>query len=403
MTTTSGNGGPRLAAPGGAAFQAADGTGVGIIVREKADRELQTQDMTLNVGPQHPATHGVLRVVVTLDGEMIEDAQPVIGYMHRGFEKLAEHRDYRQIIALVNRHDWVSSICNELGVALIVEKQMGLEVPERATWIRMLMAEWTRILNHLMFVGSYPLELGAITPMFYAFREREEIQALMEWITGGRLHLTYCRVGGLKQDLPRGAIQMSRELVPKMRARIREYEDLVLGNEIFQARTKGIGVLPADVACSYGVSGAPLQAAGVPEDARKTEPYLFYDQVEFDVPTGRRGDCYDRFSVLIGRMKESLKIIEQIHDRIPPGPVNVKLPKIVRAPEGHAYVRTENPLGQLSYYMVSHGEKTPWRFKMRTPSFNNISALPYLLKGTLMPDMIAVLGSLFFIVGDIDR
>src|SRR4051794_10096967 len=277
---------------GGTTFQSADGTGVGIIVHDKADQELRTADMTLNVGPQHPATHGVLRVIVTLDGERIESAEPVIGYMHRSFEKLAEYRDYRQIIALVNRHDWVSSVCNELGVALLVEKQMGLEVPERATWIRMLMAEWTRILNHLMFVGSYPLELGAITPMFYAFREREEIQALMEWITGGRLHLTYCRVGGLKQDLPRGAIDLSRSLVPRLRARIDEYETLVLGNEIFKARTKGIGVLPGDVACSYGASGAILQASGVAMDARKDDPYCFYDQVDFDVPTGSNGDSY---------------------------------------------------------------------------------------------------------------
>src|SRR5262245_33055753 len=220
--------------------------------------------MTLNVGPQHPATHGVLRVLVTLDGEVIESADPVIGYMHRSFEKLAEYRDYRQIIALVNRHDWVSAMCNELGVALVVEKQMELEVPERATWIRMLMCEWTRILNHLMFVGSYPLELGAITPMFYAFREREEIQALMEWITGGRLHITYARVGGLKQDLPLGALDMSRSLVPRVRSQIDEYETLVLGNEIFQGRTKGIGVLPPEVATSYGVTGAALHASGVP-------------------------------------------------------------------------------------------------------------------------------------------
>jgi NADH-quinone oxidoreductase subunit D len=388
---------------GGTAFQSADGTGVGIIVRDKADQELQTADMTLNVGPQHPATHGVLRVLVTLDGERIESAEPVIGYMHRSFEKLAEYRDYRQIIALVNRHDWVSSICNELGVALIVEKQMGLEVPERATWIRMLMAEWTRILNHLMFVGSYPLELGAITPMFYAFREREEIQALMEWITGGRLHLTYCRVGGLKQDLPLGALDMSRSLVPRLRERIDEYETLVLGNEIFHARAKGVGVLPPEVACSYGASGPILQASGVPEDSRKTEPYCFYDQVDFDVPVGTNGDSYDRFAILIARMRESLKIIEQVHDRIPPGPVNVKLPKIVKPPAGTAYVRTENPLGQLSYYLVSHGEKTPWRLKMRTASFNNVSVLPYLLQGAMMPDMIAIMGSVFFIVGDIDR
>jgi NADH-quinone oxidoreductase subunit D len=385
------------------AFQAPDGTGVGIIIRDRADQELHTADMTLNVGPQHPATHGVLRVLVTLDGERIEQVDPVIGYMHRSFEKLAEYRDYRQIIALVNRHDWVSSICNELGVALVVEKAMELEVPERATWIRMLMAEWTRILNHLMFVGSYPLELGAITPMFYAFREREEIQALMEWITGGRLHLTYCRVGGLKQDLPRGALDLSRSLVPRLRARIDEYETLVLGNEIFKARTTGIGVLPGDVACSYGASGSILQASGVPMDARKDDPYCFYDQVDFDVPTGTNGDCYDRFAVLIARMRQSLRIIEQVHERIPPGPVNVKLPKIVRAPEGSYYVREENPLGQLSYFLVSRGEKTPWRFKMRTPSFNNVSVLPYLLKGALMPDMIAIMGSIFFIVGDIDR
>src|SRR5919198_765744 len=325
----SGNGGPTTPAGGGVAFQAADGTGVGVIIRERADRELHTQDMTLNVGPQHPATHGVLRVLVTLDGEMIESAEPVIGYMHRSFEKLAEYRDYRQIIALVNRHDWVSSICNELGVALVVERQMDLEVPERATWIRMLMSEWTRILNHLMFVGSYPLELGAITPMFYAFREREEIQALMEWITGGGLDPTYVRVGGLKQDLPRGALDLSRDLVPRLRKRIKEYETLILGNEIFAARTKGIGVLPADVACSYGVSGCSLQAAGVPEDSRKTEPYLHYDQVSFDVPTGRNGDSFDRYAVLLGRMKQSLRIIEQVHERIPPGPVSVKLPKVV--------------------------------------------------------------------------
>jgi len=394
-------------APGGelagAAYQAADGTGVGILIREQAGRELHTQDMTLNVGPQHPATHGVLRMLVTLDGERIESVEPVLGYMHRAFEKLAEYRDYRQIIALVNRHDWVSSICNELGVALVAEKQLGLEVPERATWIRMLMAEWTRVLNHLMFVGSYPLELGAITPMFYAFREREEVQALMEWITGGRLHLTYCRVGGLKDDLPRGALDMSRSLVPRIRARLDEYETLVLGNEIFRARTRGVGVLPGEVACSYGCSGAILQASGVAEDSRRTEPYLFYDQVEFDVPTGEHGDCYDRFAILLARMRQSLRIIEQVHDRIPPGPVNVKLPKVVKPPAGHAYVRAENPLGQLSYYLVSHGERTPWRFKMRTASFNNVSVLPWLLTGALMPDMIAIMGSIFFIVGDIDR
>jgi NADH-quinone oxidoreductase subunit D len=377
------------------------GEGLEVVV---ASGELATEEMVLNIGPQHPSTHGVLRVVITLDGERITHAEPVIGYMHRGFEKLAEVRDYRQIIALVNRHDWLSAFGNELGVALIVEKMMGLEVPPRAQWIRMLMAEWNRVLNHLMFLGSYGLELGAMTPMFYAFREREEIQALMESATGGRLHFTYCRVGGLKDDLPKGFLRQSRELVRKVRHRLLDYEGLLLGNEIFRKRTVGIGRLPGEVAKDYGVTGPILQASGVAEDSRKTEPYLFYDRVEFDVPTGTNGDSFDRFHVLYRRIHESLRIIEQVHDMIPPGPVMPsKMPKTIKAPEGETYLRTENSLGECGYYLVSRGEKYPWRLKMRTPSFSNISMIPYLLRGVLVPDLIAVLGSVFFVVGDVDR
>jgi NADH-quinone oxidoreductase subunit D len=377
--------------------------GESMLVEVRGEGELSTQDMNLNIGPQHPATHGVLRVVIDLDGERIVRATPVIGYMHRGFEKLAEARDYRQIIALVNRHDWLSAFNNELGVALAVERMMELEVPERATWIRVLMCEWGRILNHLMFIGSFGLELGAITPVFFTFREREDIQHLLESATGGRLHFTYTRVGGLKEDLPRGFLRSSAELVRMIRMRNQEYRDLLQGNEIFMARTKKVGVLSADIALDHGVSGPTLHATGVPEDARVTEPYLVYDQLDVRVPTGAVGDSFDRFDVLLGRIDASLDIIEQVHDRMPAGPVNVKLPKIVKAPEGEVYVRCEAPLGQLGYYLVSDGKKNPWRLKMRTPSFYNISVLPHLLEGALLSDMIAVLGSVFFVVGDVDR
>ena len=377
--------------------------GEDLVLEIQGDGDFQTGEMSLSIGPAHPATHGVLRVVLDMDGERIREATPVIGYMHRGFEKLAEHRDYRQIMALTNRHDWLSAFNNELGVALAVERMLEMEVPERAQWIRMLLAEWNRILNHLMFTGSFALELGAITPMFYAFREREDIQHLLESATGGRLHFTYNQVGGVKIDLPKGFLHRSAELSTMVRKRLQDYKDLVLGNEIFHARTKGIGAMPPDVALAFGVTGPTLQATGVAEDSRVTEPYLKYGEVDVPVPVGENGDSYDRFYVLLHRIEASLDIIDQVHDHMPAGPVNVKLPKIVKAPEGFTYLRTENPLGQLGYYLESDGSKTPWRIKMRTASFSNVSALPYLLRGVLIPDAIAVLGSVFFVVGDVDR
>jgi NADH-quinone oxidoreductase subunit D len=377
------------------------GEGVQVVI---AGNEFPTHEMTLSIGPQHPSTHGVLRVVLTLDGERIDTATPVIGYMHRAFDKLAEARDYRQIIALSNRHDWLSAFGNELGVALATERLMGIEVPERAQWIRMLMAEWNRVLNHLMFLGSFGLELGAMTPMFYAFREREDIQTLMEMATGARMHFTYCRVGGLKEDLPKGFLQYSEVLVKRIRHRLLDYEGLLLGNEIFKKRTVGIGILPGEVAKSYGVTGPILHASGVAEDSRKTQPYLKYAEVDFDVPVGKQGDSFDRFHVLYQRIEQSLKIIEQIHGKLPAGPVMPgKMPKYLKPPEGWTYVRTENSLGETGYYLVSRGDTKPWRLKMRTPSFHNISMVPYLLQGVLLPDLIAVLGSVFFVVGDVDR
>jgi NADH-quinone oxidoreductase subunit D len=389
------------------AFQSSAATsmvrGGGLDIEVAPPGALRTEEMILNIGPQHPSTHGVLRVVLELDGEVITHAEPVIGYMHRGAEKLAEHRDARQTLVLMNRHDWLSAFNNELGWVIAVERLAGIEAPERAQWIRTMMAEWNRILNHLMFTGSYPLELGAMTPIFYAFREREMIQDLMESCTGARLHHSYARVGGLKDDLPAGFLKRSAQVLADTRKRIKEFETLIMGNEIIFARTRGVGILPSDTAIGYGCSGPVLQASGVPMDPRKDEPYEKYGEVEFDVPVATDGDCYDRLWVLVERIKQSCDIIEQCMDKLPPGPYRApKLPKTMKY-DGEVYVRTENPLGLMGYYLLGDGGTSPYRLKMRTASFSNISVLPAMLPGTLVPDLVAILGSIFFVVGDVDR
>jgi NADH-quinone oxidoreductase subunit D len=377
--------------------------GGGVDIEVVPQGTLRTGEMILNIGPQHPSTHGVLRIVLELDGEVISRAEPVIGYMHRAAEKLAEVRDARQVLVLMNRHDWLSAFNNELGWILAVEKLAGIEVPERASWIRTMMAEWNRVLNHLMFMGSYPLELGAMTPIFYAFIERELIQALMESATGARMHFSYIRPGGLKDDLPRGWLKQSAEVLRQVRKKLKDFDNLVMGNEIVFARTKGIGVIAPETGIAYGCSGPTLQGSGVPLDPRKDEPYEKYDEVEFTVPVGRNGDAYDRLWVLVQRMHESCNIIEQCMEKLPAGEyIAAKLPKRLSL-EGEVYVRTENPLGLMGYYVVGDGKKEPYRLKMRTASFSNISVLPSVLPGTLLPDLIALLGSIFFVVGDIDR
>ncbi|HEV8561516.1 MAG TPA: NADH-quinone oxidoreductase subunit D [Actinophytocola sp.] len=368
--------------------------------------ELATEDMVLNIGPQHPATHGVLRLRLTLAGERISDVEPIIGYMHRGAEKLFEVRDYRQIIVLANRHDWLSAFANELGVVLAVERLLGIEVPPRAVWARTLMAELNRVLNHLMFLGSYPIELGAITPIFYAFREREALQAVMEEATGGRMHYMFNRVGGLKEDLPAGWLDRVRLAVAAVRHGVKDIADLIHGNEIFHARTRGVGVLTPEIAAAYGVSGPIARASGLDVDLRRDEPYLAYGDLDVPVVTRTAGDCLARFECLLDQVHASLALAETCADRLaalPPGPIGVRTPKILKAPAGHTYAWTENPLGINGYYLVSRGEKTPWRMKLRTASFNNIQVLPELMRGTLVADMIAILGSMFFVVGDIDK
>ena len=375
-----------------------------------ATGDLATTDMVLNIGPQHPATHGVLRLRLRLDGERIVAAEPIIGYMHRGAEKLFEVRDYRQILVLANRHDWLSAFANELGVVFAVERMLGMEVPVRAVWARTLLAELNRVLNHLMFLGSYPLEVGAITPVFYAFREREAIQAVMEEISGGRMHFMFNRVGGLKEDLPAGWTGRVRATVADVRRRVPILRNLVLGNEIFAARTQGVGILGAEQVLQYGVSGPIARASGVAMDLRLDEPYLAYAELAASgalrLVTRTAGDCFARFEVLAEQLDVSLDIADACLDRLeslPPGPINVRLPKVVKAPEGHTYAWTENPLGINGYYLVSRGEKTPWRLKLRSASFNNVQVLPELLQGALLADMVAVLGSMFFVVGDVDK
>jgi NADH-quinone oxidoreductase subunit D len=377
--------------------------GGGIDVEVAPAAGFKTEEMILNIGPQHPSTHGVLRVILELDGEVITRAEPVIGYMHRAAEKLAEQRDARQVLVLMNRHDWISAFNNELGWTIAVERLAGVEVPDRAQWIRTMFAEWNRILNHLMFAGSYPLELGAMTPIFYSFIEREMVQDLMESATGARMHHSYCRVGGLKDDLPLGFMKRSAECVTAIRKWIKTFEDLIMGNEIIFARCRDVGLLPASLAVDYGCSGPVLQASGVAMDPRKDEPYEKYGEVEFEVPVARNGDCYDRLWVLVERMRQSCNIIEQCMEKLPAGPYRAaKLPKTLKL-EGETYVRTENPLGLMGYYVVGNGKKEPYRVKMRTASFSNVSVIPAMLPGTLVPDLIAILGSIFFVVGDVDR
>ncbi len=369
-------------------------------------KELATEDMILNIGPQHPSTHGVLRLRLTLDGERISGAEPIIGYMHRGAEKLFEVRDYRQIIVLANRHDWLSAFANELGVVLAAERMLGMEPPVRAVWARTLLAELNRVLNHLMFLGSYPLELGAMTPIFYAFDERERIQAVMEEISGGRMHYMFNRVGGLKEDLPLGWLDRVAQAVADTRRRVPDIENLIHGNEIFQARTKGVGVLSREQILQYGVSGPIARASGVDIDLRRDQPYLAYPELPVTVVTRTAGDCHSRFEVLLEQVKVSLDLADACVQRLrelPQGPINQRLPKVLKVPEGHTYAWTENPLGINGYYLVSKGDKTPWRMKLRSASYNNIQVLREMLPGHLVSDMVAILGSMFFVVGDIDK
>ena len=366
--------------------------------------ELETEGMTLNIGPQHPATHGTLRIVVRLDGEQVIWAEPVCGYMHRGYEKLTEVRTYPQVTTLINRIDWLGHFANEVPFILAAEQLMEIEAPPRAQYIRTIFFEMARIANIALFLGDMGVQLGAITPVFFAFRDREHVLNLMEAATGGRFHPNFDRIGGIKEDLPKGWIDECRGVMKRMRTFCDELEDLLMGNEIFQTRTRGIGVIPAAVGLEYGLSGANIRASGVDFDLRRDEDYpLAWKHADWKVWTHPDGDSFARYWVRLQEVRESTKIIEQLLDSLPSGSIQAKVPRIIKVPGGEAWVHTENPLGEMGYYVVSQGGLGPFRCKIRTPSFNNISITPWLLRGVYVPDVITILASLYFILGDIDR
>ena len=366
--------------------------------------ELETEGMTLNIGPQHPATHGTLRIIARLDGEQVVWAEPSCGYMHRGYEKLTEVRTYPQVTALVNRIDWLGSFANEVPFILAAEKLMGIEAPARAQHIRTILFELSRIANVSLFLGDLGVQLGAVTPVFLAFRDREYVLNLIEGATGGRFHPNFDRIGGLKDDLPAGWIDETRSVMRKMRRFCDEIENLLFGNEIFQSRTRGIGVIPREVALQYGLSGANLRASGVDWDLRRdSESPLAWNKADWKVWTHPDGDSFARCWVRLQEVREATSIVDQLLDTIPSGPVMAKVPRIIKVPEGEAWVSTENPLGEMGYYVVSKGDLGPFRVKIRSASFNNISITPWLLKGVYVPDIITILASLYFILGDIDR
>ena len=366
------------------------------------------EEVVLDLGPHHPSMHGALRLRLRLDGDRIATCEPEVGFLHRGVEKLFEVRDYRQIIVLANRHDWLSAFANELGVVLAVERMLGMEVPVRAVWLRTLLAELNRVLHHLMFLGSYPEELGR-TPR-QALHEREAVLKVMEELSGGRMHYMFNRVGGLKEDLPEGWLDRAQGAVDGVRRFLPQLTDATLGDATFTERTRGVGVLERHVVPAYGVSGPVARASGVPVDLRHDEPYLAYGELASDgvlrVSTDEAGDAYARFAVLLDEVAVGLDLVAACIDRmrgLPRGPVNVRLPKIVKAPEGATYAWTESPGGINGYYLVSRGEKTPWRMKLRTPGFNNAAALPHVVTGARVADLVPVLASLFFVIGDIDK
>lgn len=364
---------------------------------------VRTEEMLLNVGPQHPSTHGVFRIVLTIDGEIIQEAKPVIGYLHRGTEKLAEDLTYTQIIPYTDRMDYLNAMNNNHAIVMAVETLMEVEVPERAEYLRIIVTELNRVASHLVWFGTYLLDIGAMSPFLFAFRDREKIVELFNELCGARLTYNYMRVGGVKWDAPEGWLDRVRELVPYLREKLDEYQNLVAGNEIFLSRVKGIGRYDRETAIQYGLSGPCLRCTGVKRDLRKDQPYSLYDRFQFEVPTAEGGDCYSRFQLRMQEIPQSLSIVEQALEQIPDGgPVMAKVPRVLRPPEGEAYVAVENPRGELGVHLVSKGKDKPWRIHWKRPSFSNLQILPRLLQGENVANLVAILGAVDIVLGDVD-
>ena len=365
---------------------------------------IRTEPVTINLGPQHPSTHGVFRLRVTFDGEVVLDVEPVIGYMHRGSEKLAESRTYVQIVTLTDRMDWLASMSNNLAYVRAVEKLAGIEVPERGMYLRVISAELQRIASHLMATGFLVNDLGAFaTPLMYCFRERERILDMFEMLCGARITLSYMRPGGVFQDAPDDFWDALAVFLRDMPQYVDDLEGLVTGNEIVLARTRNVGVLSAEKAINCSITGPMLRASGVQWDLRKADPYEIYDRLDFDVPIGAVGDTFDRYLVRIQEMRESLRIIEQCVAGLPGGPVRAPAPNFIRPPEGDAYAAVEGPKGELGFYLVSDRGIAPYRCKVRSPSFINLSALREMTVGWKMGDLIVIFGSIDIVLGEVDR
>jgi NADH-quinone oxidoreductase subunit D len=369
---------------------------------------IKTEEMVLNMGPQHPSTHGVLRLELVLEGELIKDVIPHIGYLHRCFEKHCEVMTYPQVIPYTDRMDYLASMYNEFGYVVAVERLLKIEVPERVEYIRVIMGELQRIASHLVALGTYGADIGAFTPFLFCFRDREKILNLFEITCGARLLYNYMWVGGLSHDIHPDFIRLTKDFIKEFRPNLKELNDLLTFNQIFIDRTANVGILPPDTAINYGVTGPNLRASGVKWDLRRDDPYSVYDKFDFEIPIGKGekgtvGDCWDRYYMRILEMFESLKIIEQAIDNIPEGDVSSAIPKRIKPPEGQIYARVENPRGELGYFIISDGSVNPFRVKVRAPSFVNMEVFGHLCKDHLVADVVAILGSIDIVLGEIDR
>ena len=361
-------------------------------------------ELVLNMGPQHPSTHGVLRVVLKLDGERVVDADCVIGYVHRGVEKLCENRDWTQIILLTDRMDYVAAATNNLGYVEAVEKLMQVEVPRRALYLRTVLAELQRIASHCLWLGTHAMDIGAMTVLLYAFREREFVLDLFEEFCGARLTYNSMRVGGLPLDIPPGWDTKVLSFCDLMEGKLNEYETLLTNNRIWLQRTRNVGVISGEEATSLGLCGPPLRGSGVSRDLRKDEPNAAYSEFDFDVPLGTHGDTYDRYLIRMDEFRESIRIIRQAVEGLPEGPVMGKVPRLLKPPAGETYHAIESPKGELGYFLVSDGKSTnPYRFRVRPPSFCNLQGLKRLVTGHLVADVVALIGTIDIVLGEVDR
>jgi NADH-quinone oxidoreductase subunit D len=364
---------------------------------------LDADELVLNMGPQHPSTHGVLRLILKLDGEKVLGTECVMGYLHRGIEKVAESRTYVQFNPYVDRLDYVAAVSNGLGYCLTIEKLISVEAPKRAQYLRVILTELNRLASHQVWLGTHALDIGAITPLFYVFREREDILNIFEKFFGARLTTHAFRIGGCARDAYEGFDKEVLEFCDKQDKRLVEYEELLTGNRIWKDRTVGVGVISPEACIAIGLTGPPLRGSGVKWDLRKAQPYSSYEDFDFEIPIGKNGDTYDRYIVRIEEMRQSLRIIRQAVAGLPEGPVMAKVPKILKPPAGDVYHSIEAPKGELGFYVVSDGLTNPYRMRVRPPSFINLQALEQMVQGQLVADVVAIIGTLDIVLGEVDR